>query len=63
VILHFQQKRLGIGLIIPRIYIRNKQANSKIAKLIQINEESVAVEYRKKSIDFTIERVTRNTIT
>ena len=53
-ILYVQQNKLGIGLITLKIavamlafklYIRNKRANSKVAKLIRINEESVGVKY------------------
>ena len=71
-ILYVQQKKLGIDLIIPRtavamlafkLYIENKRANSKVAKLIGINEESITVEYRKNSTDFSMERLLNNIIT
>ena len=70
--MYVQQKKLGIGLITPKIivailafklYIRNKRANSKVAKLIEIIEEAVAVEYGKNSTNFLIDRLLNNTIT
>ena len=70
-ILYVQWKKLGIGLITSKmavailafkLYIGNKRANSKVAKLIGIIEEAVAVEYRKNSTDFLIDRLLNNTI-
>ena len=57
-ILYVQQNRLGIGLIKPKtaiamlackLYIGNKRAKSKLAKLIRINKELVAIEYGRRS--------------
>ena len=71
-ILYIQQKKLGIGLITPetavamlafKLYIGNKRANSKVAKLIGIIEESITVEYGKNSTDFSMDRLSNNTIT
>ena len=72
VILYIQQNQLGIWLIKPKtviailvckLCIRNKRVNSKLAKLIRINEELVAVEYGRRSTNNRQERIINNRLT
>ena len=52
-----------IAVLACKLYIGNKRAKSKLAKLIRINEESVAMEHGRRSTTDRQERVSNNRLT
>ena len=54
---------MAVAILAFKLYIGNKKANSKVAKLIGIIEESIAVKYGKNSTNFLMNRLSNNTIT
>ena len=52
-----------VAMLAYNLYSGNKRVNSKLAKLIRINEELVVIEYRRRSTKDSQERIINNRLT
>ena len=71
VVLYLRRNAIGVGLIRPKIvitmqvcewYIRNLRAQTRVARLIRINKETIIIEYGRGKQTTKYNRITTNLI-